>query len=64
MTENKKIKENEEVMLLPREAKDFVQKGWILKRLAVKYDDKDKPRKYFVVGKLDKSSKKELIENK
>jgi hypothetical protein len=64
MTENKKIKENEEVMLLPREAKDFVQKGWILKRLAVKYDDTGKPRKYFVVGKLDKSSKKELIENK
>jgi hypothetical protein len=51
-------------MLLPRKAKDFVQKGWILKRLAVKYADTDKPRKYFVVGKLDKSSKKELIENK
>ena len=58
------LKENTEIILLPRKAKDFVQKGWILKRLAVKYDDKDKLRKYFVVGKLDKSSKKELIENK
>jgi hypothetical protein len=58
------LKENTEIMLLPRKAKDFVQKGWILKRLAIKYADTSKPRKYFVVGKLDKSSKKELIENK
>jgi hypothetical protein len=58
------LKENTEIMLLPRKAKDFVQKGWVLKRLAVKYDNTEKPRKYFVVGKLDKSSKKELLENK
>ena len=58
------LKENTETMLLPRKAKDFVQKGWVLKRLAVKYDDAEKPRKYFVIGKRDKSSKKELLENR
>jgi len=56
------LKENTEIMLLPRKAKEFVQKGWALKRLAVKYNDAGKPRKYFVIGKLDKSSKKEFLE--
>ena len=54
------LKENTEIMLLPRKAKDLVQKGWVLKRLAVKYGNSEKPRKYFVIGKLDKSSKKEF----
>ena len=56
------LKENTEIMLLPSKAKDFVQKGWALKRLAVKYKDSGKQRKYFVIGKLDKSSKKEFLE--
>jgi hypothetical protein len=50
----KELKENTEVTMLPREAKESVHKGWIIKRLSPKYDRKEedrmKLRKYLVVG--------------
>jgi len=40
--------------MLPREAKESVQRGWIVKRMGPKFNRKDsdvqKQRKYFVVG--------------
>ena len=51
----KELKENTEVNMLPREAKESVHKGWIVQRLGPKYNRKDgdnqKQRKYLVVGK-------------
>ncbi len=51
----KELKENTEVMLLPREAGDSVRKGWLLKRLCPKFNRNDesrlKQRKYLVVGR-------------
>jgi hypothetical protein len=50
----KELKENTEVMMLPRDAKESVQKGWVVKRLSPKYNRKEedrlKLRKYLVVG--------------
>ena len=50
----KELKENTEVNMLPREAKESVQRGWIVKRLGPKYnrkeEDRTKLRKYLVVG--------------
>jgi hypothetical protein len=56
----KELKENTEIMLLPREAKESSNKGWIIKRLSPKYDRKEedrlKLRKYYVTG-IRKSAK-------
>ena len=54
----KELKENTEVNMLPREAKESVQKGWIVKRISPKYNRKDedrtKLRKYLVMSKTTK----------
>jgi hypothetical protein len=51
----KELKENTEVSMLPREAKDSVQKGWIFKRLSPKFNRKEesrlKLRRYLIVSR-------------
>jgi hypothetical protein len=57
----KELKENTEVNMLPREAKESVHKGWIIQRLGPKYnrkeEDRQKLRKYLVVGKRNAEDK-------
>lgn len=64
----KDLKENTEVMMLPRDAKDSVQKGWIVKRIGPKYDRKEedrlKLRKYFVVGFRENKKQTEIPSGK